>query len=104
MNLKDLADFHKIELETRKVHGTFCSKFFVLKLMNPSIFLLYLWSFLVIEQIRSGKILFHALQKKLEEKIKMRKLKKEQELHPHNKNIASKVLYILTLYFLANFS
>ena len=58
------------------------------------------------EQIRSGELLHKAILKQKEEKRKLRKLKKEQTFHPHDRNIESKYvyIYILTIYFLAYFS
>ena len=50
------------------------------------------------EQIRSGEFLHNAMQKKQEEK---RKLKKEHKFHPRDRNIESKFfIFTLTLYFL----
>ena len=76
MNSKVLADYHGIELETRKVHGTvwvliFCA------VVYDSISNIY-GLFSVMEQIRSGEILFNAMKNKQEEKRKLKKLKKGQ--------------------------
>ena len=56
------------------------------------------------EQIRSGELLHKAILKQKEEKRKLRKLKKEQTFDPHDRNIESKYIYILSIYFLAYFS
>ena len=56
------------------------------------------------EQIRSGELLHKAMLKQKEEKRKLRKLKKEQTFDPRDRNIESKYIYILSIYFLAYFS
>ena len=59
--------------------------------------------FIVMEQIRSGELLHFAMQKKQEEKRKLKKLKEEQKPHPRDRNIESKFfIYILTLIFFGN--
>ena len=53
------------------------------------------------EQIRSGEILFKANLRKQEEKRKLKKLKKEQNLLTQDRNIESMcVLFTLTLFSL----
>jgi len=55
------------------------------------------------EQIRSGELLHNAMQKQKEEKRKLRKLKMEQKIDPHDRNIESKYMYT-NLIFLSYFS
>ena len=84
--MKELADFHGIEPKTQKVHGTDW-------VWNFSCFKKYLYYILdlfsVMEQIRSGEILFKANLKKQEEKRKLKKLKKEQSLLTKDRKIGS---------------
>ena len=54
------------------------------------------------EQIRSGELLHNAMQKQKEEKRKLRKLKMEQKIDPHDRNIESKYMYT-NLIFLSYF-
>ena len=57
--------------------------------------------FSVMEQIRSGEILYKANLKKQEEKRKLKKLRKEQSLLTQDRNIGSTcLLFILTLFSL----
>ena len=78
----ELANFHGIETKIRKVHGTVCVLIFRATNIH------YILSFFsVMEQIRSGEILFFANLKKQEEKRKQKKLKKEHALL--NKKIGS---------------
>ena len=60
---------------------------------------IYLVFFSVMEQIRSGEILFYANLKKQEEKRKLKKLKKEQSLLDKDRKIGSTyILFKLTLF------
>ena len=55
------------------------------------------------EQIRSGELLHKATQKKKEEKRKLKKLNKEHNVSPRDRNINSK-FYIIYFIFLSYFS
>ena len=50
------------------------------------------------EQIRSGELLHKATIKQKEEKRKLQKLKKEQTLDPHDRNIESKYIYTIHIF------
>ena len=55
-------------------------------------------------QIRSGELLLKATLKQKEEKKNATEAKKEQTFDPHDRNIESKYIYTLSIYFLAYFS